>query len=145
MNDDFESLEAELAGLVPVSPSSQLRGRIAEHMIAARRVRSENGWKIPLAVTSAIAVAASLLVMLLPPISTSFPVPANRFVGSDVHTFDLASPSVWAYHRALNGSADALDNLLNRHAATQSNTEPPSHVTAFRSFPSVKHSTLGDL
>ncbi len=145
MNDDFDALESELASLTPAAPSSQLRGRIAEQLAAIAPVDRKHTWRLPLAITAAVALAASLLVMLLPQNSTTFVAPAQEFATPPAQAFDPALPSVWSYHRALTGSSAALDSLLNQHAATRSSDEPLSPTTAFRSFTSANQAALGEL
>ena len=146
MNDDFESLESELANLEPIVPSPQLRDRIAKQLTALAPVERKNSWRLPLVIAAAVSLAASLLVILLPPNSTIDVAPPKEFAAPSTQALDPSSPSVWSYHRALTVSGQSLDGVLDQHTApTSSSDEPLARAAAFRSFTSANQAAFGEL
>jgi hypothetical protein len=144
MNDDFESLESELANLKPLALSPPLHDRIAKQLAAVPAARKDV-WHLPLAIAVTISLAASLLVIFSPPKGAIDFAPPRDTSTPSTQVFAPSSPSVWSYHRALTLPEDALDSLLDQHAAARSGDGPPTHAAAFRTFTSVNQATLGDL
>jgi hypothetical protein len=116
MNDEFDSLEAELAALQPRQPSTGLERQIAAELeqSPARRQRT-----LVVGALAAGAIAAGLLAAVwlwrgdrgmakVQPQAPLEPPPAMAF--------DPALPSVWSFRPACVQSADELNALLDRHA-----------------------------
>lgn len=144
MNDDLEAIESELASLQPVVPSPRIHDRLAAEFATHRPAARRSSWRLRLSLAAALALSASLPVMLMRPNPISIARP-HEFSTSPEQAFDPSLPSVWSYHRALTGSSNSLDSLLNQHADASSNDTPLSHTTAFRSFTSANQSAWGEL
>jgi hypothetical protein len=145
MNEPFDRLEAELAGLQPLNPSPNLRQQIASELetetaplLSSQLAR----WTPPFA----LLVAACLLIALVLRPSTQvnppnfLPAPLQPYLSN---AFDDALPSVWSYRRALLESPLAAETLLDRHAALAPRQRSSSSPVFIRShFEPLLHGEL---
>jgi hypothetical protein len=124
MNDEIDQLEAELAALVPLPPSPELKQRLEIALTTELATRKRPGnrprakW-IAAAAGGLIAasVAAGLLLFAPPrqqPPDASLP-PLEMPIAA---AFDDAAPTLWTYRRALARSPDEVETLLDDHAAS---------------------------
>lgn len=113
-----DPLEAELAAMRPHEPSLGLQQRIAERLTESPPSRAR--WLRGVALAAALAAACLAVVILLrrgpvgPTGRTTVPVPAPHAV------LDDSLPTLQVYRRALDGSPEQLDALLDRHAGRAS-------------------------
>lgn len=126
MNQHEDSLEAELASWKPAPASEKLKQRIGQKLRPVVLFR-RRAWLIAGTLTAACVLTAILLrtnqndhAGLLP---TTLIIVNKASEPSD------QLPSLQVYTRALNQSTEALDVLLDRHAA--SNTSSRATLQAF--------------
>jgi hypothetical protein len=121
MIDDFNRLEAELAGLTPREPSPQLAHRVAEeltqdsvpHPIGSRRIP----WLRGMAACGLIAAASSAIwYWSHAGDDANVPAPGNSTQPLLSAAFDPALPSVWSFRGASAESPADLNALLDQHA-----------------------------
>ena len=130
MNEPYDPLEAELAELRPREISPRLKRRIAEHLAGPQTIGQPWPWNAALAGALAAACLAAVLLgwrnnVSLDPTSIDT-LPAPVAVNGD------AKPTVLAYRRALARSPQALNALLDKHAART--LQPDSPRTQIRAF-----------
>jgi hypothetical protein len=114
-----QDIESELRSLVPKTPSPRVRDRIAGQLAVSRppRLRKTAWVWAPLVV----AVAASLVLMVRwwprgDAIPTPGPIPPLVRLPSPPP--EVPPPTLLAYQQHLGRSHEALDDLLDRHAAS---------------------------
>ncbi|MFO0930058.1 MAG: hypothetical protein U0736_24045 [Gemmataceae bacterium] len=115
MTDPIDRLEAELARLRPVKPSTALAARLEVRL--GRPARRPPRW------LAAAALAAGVALVVL---AWRDPVPPPA-----VAARPLPPPSVAAYRAALLESPEALDALLDRQAARDSGEPAVDMPTCF--------------
>jgi hypothetical protein len=121
MNDANDPLEAELAALRPQDVSPELRRRVAERLADPPPARSRRLWRIVVAAGLMAACHAGALLLIRGGCRTvEIPVPPAPPVVTD----DDSLPTFLVYRRALAGSPDELDALLDRHAGRASRPDP---------------------
>jgi hypothetical protein len=153
MNEDFDPLESELAALVPLRPSPELRARIAEQLSDRPSVRPPGAKRTAIRKTWAFVLAAGIAACILVAILVQHGQRVSPVVPPDeilhpplASAFDESLPTVWTYRRAVFASPQQLDELLDKHASR--NTEPPGQrlqVSAFPMSSTDLESLLGDL
>jgi hypothetical protein len=116
--DAYDPLDEELRGFAPAAPSPGLFDRVARELDAPGRPLRLRPW-----IAGAVAAMAACLIITafiwrahrpgaVDPVRIASTLPAPM-LGPDADD----RPALATYHRALSGSADALDDLLDRHAA----------------------------
>lgn len=144
-----DPLEAELTGLRPVRPSPALRGRIGRQL--GERPRPALPWR--LVVAGGMAVAACLVVTAILWRSSTRPAPTpgprevvlqppptSRQVAA-AWDAGLPPPTKRAYQQALARSPEAMDELLDRHAARLLRSAGPSGPADAITWSDTKHLT----
>lgn len=116
--DTRDPLEAELAAMPPAGLPPEMVDRVGREL-SQRHTATRRRW-----VVAGAAVAASVLIAaaMWPPVN---PTDRGRVPGVTVATTTQTSPgddgtdgpALFAYRRALAGSPQELDELLDRHAA----------------------------
>lgn len=143
MNEPFDPLEAELAELRPREISPELKRRLAESLAETPAIRQPWPWSATLAGALAAACLAAVLLgwnsdrRFEPRQNNSQPL-APVAVNGD------AKPTVQVYRRALAGSSQSLNALLDKHAAR---TLPPdSRQMQIRAFTrsDERYASLGE-
>jgi hypothetical protein len=122
---DHDPLEAELRSLRPADLPTELFDRVGAAV--ARRPR-RGLWLVPAAAAAAgivLAIAWHLFVQEMPPARK--PVVAATRASAEQGVGD--GPALFTYRRAIAGPPDAMDDLLDRHAARTLPAGP--RVTAF--------------
>jgi hypothetical protein len=90
-------------------PDSDERPRPLEH----RRQRQATPWNF----ATAAAIGVAVCTMIFFAVSSSLlPVPNPEAIPQTPMALNQDLPTVWAYHRALAESPEAMDALLARHA-----------------------------
>jgi hypothetical protein len=146
MNEPTDSFERELASLQPQQPSPELRKRIERELRAVEQSNRPSSAAVWSLVITAAALAACLLLAILPRDRDGIAPPQPRPTIVDLPALSDSLPTFWAYHGAVTASPQSLDNLLDRHADRSSSTDDSLlHVNAFRPFHSQKQSDRGDL
>ena len=134
MTDDHDSLEAELEALRPRPVSAGLARRIAGRFAGNSSVlpRATVRWGAPL--VGGLVAAGLIALAILWRGATSIRGPECDVVPptSPVVQGDEDWPTLQAYRRALAESPEALEALLDRHAATSAAAHRPPK--ALRSF-----------
>ena len=147
MNEPLDPLEAELTALRPPEPSPRLRERIATQLSAqpVARPRILIGFAMAGALAATILVAAILVPWGLRRVVKQQPTD-NSPEWPLAAASDSALPSVWSFHRALSGSADDLDLLLDKHAGLSTNSSRDSaQFRVFNPSDTEIHNLLGEL
>jgi hypothetical protein len=119
MTADRDPLEAELEALTPREPSPELRRRVSERLAVTPAARRQL-WRSEAVLALAAAVLAAIGLSLPRPAVNVRPPDPPAVVRAD------PGPSLAAYERALARSPEALDALLDRHAARPSAAVPPA-------------------
>jgi hypothetical protein len=153
MNEPYDPLEAELVALAPREPSPELKARIAAELAdgvsaplrAAKRTTAQRVWILSIAA----ALAACLLVAVLAR-RGELPrhvAPPDEFLHPSLaNAFDESLPTVWTYRRAVYGSPQEMDDLLDKHASSEHGPASQRlNVSAFPMSSTNLQSLLGDL
>jgi hypothetical protein len=111
MNDECDPLEEELARYRPEPISPELRQRIGDRLAGMRRWRL----RFPAMLGAAAALAAACVMWWVSP--TALPPERIRPAPPQAAQEDNRWPTFAAYHRALNESPQALEELVDRQAA----------------------------
>lgn len=150
MNDEFDSLEAELAALSPREPSSQLARRIAAELDRSERAPAHRlSIREIVAALAVGAVAASAIAVAWiwrenEQVTQADP-PAAPIALPLASAFDPALPSVWSFRRAAQ-SAGELNALLDEHAGrAPSERLQYVQIRGFGASESERHDLLGEL
>ena len=150
MTEPFDPLEAELRTVQPRGLSAEMRDRIAARLSESSRFRWGRRRRVLLAVGAiAAGVLAAVLVLRSDPTpkAQQADTPAeSRTAPAVAMAADDALPTLQVYSRALAGSPEELNALLNRHAGlgTQSHTGH-QRVLAFARSGDGIHPLAGDL
>ena len=134
MNEHFEPLEAELRRLAPRKVSPALKQRIGQRLAQTAEVESRSSWGVVLAGALAAACVAAILFgwrsnATLEP-TTAAPTAESW------NPIDGTKPTILAYRQALSRSAEELESLLDKHAATTLPPDPRGIRTqAFDRYP----------
>ena len=133
--NEHDAFDAELAALKPQPPSSDLKSRIAEQLQLGaqpldnpKRQAGRRIWRLSLAlglVLAVLGVVASRRPALRP--QPQAPVSALDVAIA----FDPSLPTVWSYHRAVSGSPQEINALLDNHSRTAPTPAAEFHVSAF--------------
>jgi hypothetical protein len=142
MSDVPDPLEEELLSLRPHEPSPELRRGVAERLADASPVKLRRLWW--LAVSGGLAAACLAAVLLWWGRGREEDhAPGPRPVPLAV--IDDAPPTLLAYQRALAGSLEELDALLDRQAVTDVETNPDLVPAAvFSRSDAALHDLLGE-
>ncbi|HZN33721.1 MAG TPA: hypothetical protein VFB80_07870 [Pirellulaceae bacterium] len=137
MNDEIDSLEAELAALAPRDLSPQLAGRIAaelEQEGPAPLRRWRLGQVLAAIAVGAVAASAVAAAWLWrnDQRTAQADSPAAPIALPVATAFDPALPSVWTFRRAADEPAGQLDGLLDRHSGRTRLEQP--HYVQIRGF-----------
>lgn len=116
MNESIESLERELARLQPQNPSAELRQRIENKLCSDPYTNRPSPAAVWSLVITAAALAACLLVAILPRGRDGIVQPQPTNSTAELPILSDSSPTFWAYHRAVTTTSQSLDSLLDRHA-----------------------------
>jgi hypothetical protein len=145
MNEATENLERELAELRPQKPSADLLRRIEQEIRAVEHTNRPSSAAMWSLVITAAALAACLLVAVLPQGRNGIVQPQLTTPTAELPILNDSLPSFWAYHRAVTTPSQSLDRLLDRHADHSSTADDLVHVHAFRPFRSQHQSDPGGL
>jgi hypothetical protein len=147
MNEQFDTLEAELAALRPSTPSAELEKRLAEELSSLRpaahaggaawgpRLSGQAGRRWALVLIGGTLAACIGIVALLPRNNDRLHAPDQPPLSPQPRisaAFDDAQPSVWTYRRALDRSPAELDALLDQHAGAARSA--PAQLVQTRGF-----------
>jgi hypothetical protein len=144
VNDTPDPLETELAAFRPQPVSADLHRRVGERLNAPGGPRR---WTWGLAVVGVLIVVGAVALLgprrkePAPPVPPTLPevVPAPAVVPES----DSPAPTVLAYQRAFARSPEDLNALLDRQAATRSNSKPLA-AGSFARSPAALDALLGD-
>jgi hypothetical protein len=145
MSDAPDPLEAELSALRPLEVSPGLRRRVAERLSEAPPASPGRPWRLALAGGLAAACLAAIILRWAggwrvgTEAVVALPRPAPAAPVED------SGPTLLAYERALARSPEALDALLDKHAAVAPEAKPELvRVCAFVRSDAELHTLLGD-
>lgn len=120
MTEPFDPLEAELRALQPRGVSADMRHKIADRLAASSSFPSVRSRRTLLAIGAiAAGVLAAVLVLRSDPTPEAHQAdvpPDNRTSPTFALATDDALPTLQVYSRALAGSPEQLNALLDRHA-----------------------------
>ena len=120
MTESFDPLEAELRALQPRGVSADMRHKIADRLAASSRFPWVRSRRTLLAIGAiAAGVLAAVLVLRSDPTPEAHQAdvpPENRTPPFFPAAADEALPTLQVYSRALTGSREDLNALLDRHA-----------------------------
>jgi hypothetical protein len=148
MSGLFDPLETELQSLRPCDASPHLRRRIAERLNVRQAQASNRPWPWSVALAGALAAAAVAAVLVWSegrlhqePWPGETERPGRLAVRKD------APPTVLAYKRVLARSPNALEALLDQHAArVLPATSPRPEFRAFARIDELRFDpALGEL
>ena len=147
MSDAPDPLEAELAALTPPAASPELRQRIAGRLAGPAPVGHRRAWWLALA--GGLVVAGVTAVLVWPagrptvgpgPEPVVIPQPAPPAV-----EVESPGPTLLVYRRALAGTPDDLDALLDEDATLAPDPGPErTRIGAFTRSEAQLHSLIGD-
>ena len=113
---NVDALEAELRTFRPVAPSPELFDRIGGELESFAPPRRLRAWLVGTLAAACLAVAAALVWRLSRPVDVG-PVRIAATLPVPMTERDDDRPALASYRRALARSPEALDDLLDRHAA----------------------------
>jgi hypothetical protein len=149
--NEHDPLEAELAALRPHEPSPELKQRLAERLDRATTSRPAERRK-NIRWIGALAgglIAAGVVAMIIWRRGDETIVPPAPDVSVEATTaaaFDDSLPSFWSYRAALAESPEAVDALLDRHAAGNTELKPGrARVYFFARYDSDLNPLAGEL
>ncbi|MBW8883844.1 MAG: hypothetical protein JF612_03505 [Planctomycetia bacterium] len=134
--NEYDPFEKELAALKPLSPSLGLNDQIAHQLengpqplVTPTKYAARRAWQL----TLALSVAVVMLAMIFIRRGEQQPiVPQAPRSPLDLATaLDPSLPTVWTYHRAISGSSQEIDALLDKHSHTTPTPASEFHVGAF--------------
>lgn len=118
---EFDPLELELAAMRPREPSAGLKRRIASQLAAMPLRQPAHGhrqvWRGAAFVGGLLAASLAAVVAWRGGIQNVTPQPDRTLEANLTMAFDNSSPSWWSYRSTLSRAPEALDELLDRHAA----------------------------
>ena len=150
MTEPFDPLEAELRTLQPRGVSAKMRDRIAARLAGSSRLRWARNRRILLAVGAiAAGVLAAVLVLRsdpAPKAQRADAPPENRTPQAFAAAADDTLPTLQVYSRALAGSPEQVEQLLDRHAELGAQTHTGhQRLFAFARSGDGIHPLAGDL
>jgi hypothetical protein len=148
--NEFDPLEAELQALRPREPSPDLKRRLSERLDVARQPhvtrRRKSRWIGAVAGGLIAAGVAALIVWRKGNEVVGPPMPDIRIEAATAAAFDDSLPSFWSYRKALADSPAAVDALLDRHAAGNTELKPGrARVYFFARYDSDLNPLAGEL
>lgn len=145
MNDADDPLEAELASLRPYDVSPRLKQRIAECLDPSSPPRWR--WLRATVLSGGLASACLVVILLVHKSGPGDPTRSDTVMlpSTPAGVRDDALPTLQVYQRALSGSPEALDSLLDKHAVLAARPDSPGgQVSAFARSHHVIHSLIGE-
>jgi hypothetical protein len=126
--NEYDPLEAELAALRPHEPSLALKQRIAEHLDVVPAIESAPRRRTVrwIGAVGGGLIAAGLVAVVFwrRGDETIEPPAPDVSAPAAAAAFDDSLPSFWSYRTALAESPQAVDALLDRHAAGNTESKP---------------------
>ncbi len=117
MKQKRDELESELRSLIPAAPSDRMVNGIADQLAPAPHSTAEQpSWTFG-AIAFAVAACLALVIIWYPRSTETTENPSLAPVSSQREALLAKPPTMLAYRQVLVESPDAVDELLDRHAA----------------------------